>query len=40
MDKRAVDAGDIQFFELAYLETEVKKSVHGYQIKLKRFHNS
>lgn len=37
MDKRAVDAGDIQFFELAYLETEVKKSVHGYQIKLTDF---
>ncbi len=37
MDKRAVDAGDIQFFELAYLETEVKKSVHGHQIKLKDF---
>jgi hypothetical protein len=34
MDKRAVDAGDIQFFELAYLETEVKKLTHGYQIKL------
>ena len=26
MDKRAVDSGDIQFFELAYLETELKKS--------------
>ncbi len=37
MDKRAVDAGDIQFFELAYLETEVKKSVHGYQVKLNDF---
>jgi DNA modification methylase len=37
MDKRAVDAGDIQFFELAYLETEVKKSVHGYQINLNDF---
>jgi len=37
MDKRAVDAGDIQFFELAYLETEVKRSVHGYQIKLTDF---
>lgn len=37
MDKRAVDAGDIQFFELAYLETEVKKSVHGYQVKLVDF---
>ncbi|OQB30321.1 MAG: DNA adenine methyltransferase YhdJ [Bacteroidetes bacterium ADurb.Bin174] len=37
MDKRAVDAGDIQFFELAYLESEVKKSAHGYQIKLTDF---
>lgn len=37
MDKRAVDAGDIQFFELAYLETEVKQSAHGYQIKLTDF---
>ncbi len=37
MDKRAVDAGDIQFFELAYLETEVKNSAHGYQIKLTDF---
>jgi len=34
MDKRAVDAGDIQFFELAYLETELKKLAHGYQISL------
>jgi len=37
MDKRAVDAGDIQFFELAYLETDVKISAHGYQIKLSDF---
>lgn len=37
MDKRAVDAGDIQFFEMAYLETELKKNSHGYQIKLKDF---
>ena len=37
MDKRAVDAGDIQFFELAYLETEVKKSAHGYQVMLTDF---
>lgn len=34
MDKRAVDAGDIQFFELAYLETEIKQTKSGYQIKL------
>jgi adenine specific DNA methylase Mod len=37
MDKRAVDAGDIQFFELAYLETEIKKSAHGYQVQLADF---
>lgn len=37
MDKRAVDAGDIQFFELAYLETEVKTTKAGYQIKLTDF---
>ncbi len=37
MDKRAVDAGDIQFCELAFLETEVKKSAQGYQIKLTDF---
>jgi len=37
MDRRAVDAGDIQFFELAFLETEVKKSANGYQIKLTDF---
>lgn len=29
MDKRAVDAGDVQFFELAYLETDVKKTKTG-----------
>jgi adenine-specific DNA-methyltransferase len=37
MDKRAVDAGDIQFFELAYLETEVKTTKVGYQVKLTDF---
>ncbi|MBT7790334.1 MAG: site-specific DNA-methyltransferase [Calditrichaeota bacterium] len=37
MDKRAVDAGDIHFFELAYLETEVLDTKHGYQIKLNDF---
>jgi adenine-specific DNA-methyltransferase len=37
MDKRAVDAGDIQFFELAYLETDIKKSAHGYQVQLTDF---
>jgi adenine-specific DNA-methyltransferase len=38
MDRRAVDAGDVQFFELAYLETEVKKDKHfGYKVILKDF---
>ena len=37
MDKRAVDAGDVQFFELAYLEADVKPSAHGYQVLLKDF---
>ncbi|HEX2867824.1 MAG TPA: site-specific DNA-methyltransferase [Ignavibacteriales bacterium] len=37
MDKRAVDAGDIQFFELAYLETDIKKTAHGYHVILKDF---
>lgn len=37
MDKRAVDAGDIHFFELAYLETTVLDTKHGYQIKLNDF---
>lgn len=38
MDKRAVDAGDVQFFELAYLETETKKTKSGeYVIELTDF---
>jgi adenine specific DNA methylase Mod len=38
MDKRAVDAGDVQFFELAYLETENKQNKAGqYMIQLKDF---
>ena len=38
MDKRAVDAGDVQFFELAYLETETKKTKTGeYVIELTDF---
>jgi len=38
MDKRAVDAGDIQFFELAYLETEIKHNKNwGYKVKLNDF---
>lgn len=37
-DKRAVDAGDVQFFELAYLETETKKIKTGeYVIQLTDF---
>lgn len=37
-DKRAVDAGDVQFFELAYLETETKKTKTGeYVIELTDF---
>jgi len=38
MDKRAVDAGDVQFFELAYLETEViQDKSWGYKILLNDF---
>lgn len=38
MDKRAVDAGDVQFFELAYLETETKKTkTEEYVIQLTDF---
>lgn len=38
MDKRAVDAGDVQFFELAYLETEVKFDKNwGYKVVLEDF---
>jgi adenine-specific DNA-methyltransferase len=37
MDKRAVDAGDVQFFELAYLETDLKNTNQGYQVVLKDF---
>jgi len=37
MDQRTVDAGDIQFFELAYLETEVMESKYGHQIQLNDF---
>jgi len=37
MDRRAVDAGDVQFFELAYLETELKEQKDGYVIKLDDF---
>jgi adenine-specific DNA-methyltransferase len=37
MDQRAVDAGDIVFYELAYLETEVKKTTFGHQVSLTDF---
>jgi len=38
MDKRAVDAGDVQFFELAYLETELEHDKSwGYKLKLTDF---
>lgn len=38
MDKRAVDAGDVQFFELAYLEVEViQDKSWGYKVKLEDF---
>lgn len=37
MDRRAVDAGDVQFFELAYLETELKEVKDGFVIKLEDF---
>jgi adenine-specific DNA-methyltransferase len=37
MDQRAIDAGDIVFYELAYLETEVKQTTFGHQISLTDF---
>ncbi|HAS95292.1 TPA: site-specific DNA-methyltransferase, partial [Candidatus Wolfebacteria bacterium] len=37
MDRRATDAGDVQFFELAYLETELKETKDGIVIKLEEF---
>jgi len=37
MDRRAVETGDVQFFELAYLETELKKTKYGFAIELKDF---
>jgi DNA modification methylase len=38
MDKRASDTGDIQFFELAYLETAIRQDKHfGFTIELKEF---
>lgn len=37
MDRRAVDAGDVQFFELAYLEVELLEKKDGFVIKLDDF---
>jgi len=37
MDKRAVEAGDVHFYELAYVETEVKKQGTAVQIALRDF---
>ena len=32
-----IEAGDVQFFELAYLETSIIKKTHGYIVKLEDF---
>ncbi len=37
MDRRAVDTGDVQFFELAYLEIDLKEVKDGIVIKLEDF---
>jgi len=37
MDKRAVEAGDVHFYELAYVETEVRHQGTAVQIALKDF---
>ena len=37
MEQQAVDKGDIQFFELAYLEAELIKSEKRPQVALKDF---
>ncbi len=37
MDKRATDAGDIQFYELAYLKINLEKNKNIINIKLKEF---
>jgi hypothetical protein len=38
MDPRAVEAGDITFFELAYLEVEISKNKYGeFEVELKDF---
>ena len=37
MDKRAVEAGDVHFYELAYVETEVRQQGTAVQIALRDF---
>ena len=37
MDKRAVDAGDVHFFELAYLEVDTDIKGKEARLKLKNF---
>jgi len=37
MDKRAVDGGDIDFFELAFLDVDIQKTKDSIKIKLKDF---
>jgi len=37
MDKRAVEAGDVHFYELAYVETEVRQQGTAVQIAIKDF---
>ena len=37
MDKRAVEAGDVHFYELAYLDAEVRKSGSEVQVALRNF---
>lgn len=37
MDPRAVESGDITFYELAYLETEIEQTKSGVKVKLKDF---
>jgi hypothetical protein len=37
MDKRAVEAGDVHFYELAYVETEVRQQGIAVQVALKDF---
>lgn len=37
MDSRAVESGEITFYELAYLETEIEQTKNGVKVKLKDF---